>query len=79
MWPALMLAASRKERVMGRRHILMVSINTKKGFNQSGAPAGRRWAAKDEGDHVIEVRIRESHKGRPKVRVIRRWLVGLKT
>jgi len=44
MCPALMFAARRKERVIGRTVILVVSINTKNGFNQSGAPSGRKWA-----------------------------------
>ena len=45
MWPALILAAKRKERVKGRTKILTVSIITKNGFNQSGAPPGRSDAA----------------------------------
>lgn len=32
-WPAVMLAASRNERVMGRTIILVVSIRTRKGFS----------------------------------------------
>ena len=42
--PAVILADSRKERVNGRTIILVDSIRTKKGFNQSGAPPGRRFA-----------------------------------
>jgi len=42
IWPALMLAASRNERVKGRTIILVVSISTRNGFNQSGAPSGRK-------------------------------------
>lgn len=44
MWPALMFAASRKDKVKGRTRILIVSTRTKKGFSQSGAPGGRRLA-----------------------------------
>ena len=42
MCPALMLAASRNDRVRGRTRILDVSIRTRNGFSQSGAPSGRR-------------------------------------
>jgi hypothetical protein len=42
MWPALMFAASRKDSVSGRTKTLVVSIRTKNGFNQSGAPSGRK-------------------------------------
>jgi len=42
MWPALMFAASRNESVRGRTIILVVSIIIRKGFNQSGAPSGRK-------------------------------------
>jgi len=44
MWPALMFAASRKERVIGRTENLDVSTMTKNGFNQGGAPPGRSMA-----------------------------------
>lgn len=44
MCPALILAASRKERVSGRRRFLSVSIRTKKGFSHKGEPAGKRCA-----------------------------------
>lgn len=42
MWPALILAAKRNDRVRGRTVILVVSIITRNGFNQSGAPSGRK-------------------------------------
>lgn len=42
MWPALMFAASRNDKVSGRTVILVVSIRTRNGFNQSGAPSGRK-------------------------------------
>ena len=44
-----MLAASRKDSVIGRRRMLRVSIRTRNGFNQAGAPPGRRFAAANEG------------------------------
>lgn len=74
-----MLAARRNERVIGRRRILTVSINTKKGFNQSGAPDGRRPAAKEAGELIIDDRMRAIHIGSPNLRVKRRCLVDLNT
>lgn len=44
MWPAVMLAASRNDRVIGRTKILVVSMRTRNGFSHSGAPSGRKWA-----------------------------------
>lgn len=41
-WPAVMLAASRKARVIGRTENLMVSTKTRNGFSHAGAPLGRR-------------------------------------
>lgn len=49
MCPALMLAARRNDKVIGRRRTLTVSIRTKMGLNHLGAPAGSRWAKKDLG------------------------------
>jgi len=37
-----MLAASRNDSVAGRTIILVVSISTRNGFSQSGAPSGRK-------------------------------------
>jgi hypothetical protein len=42
MWPALMLAAKRKDRVSGRTRILVDSIRTRNGFSHVGAPSGNR-------------------------------------
>jgi len=67
--PALMLAANRNDRVAGRTIILVVSIRTRNGFNQSGAPSGRKWATDALGALVNEERIILSHRGSPRVRV----------
>jgi hypothetical protein len=40
--PALILAASRNDRVIGRTTIEDVSIKTRNGFNHVGAPSGNR-------------------------------------
>lgn len=63
--PAVKLAASRKERVMGRTAILTVSTMTKKGFNQEGAPPGRREAAAEEGEKTAPDTTILSQRGRP--------------
>lgn len=79
IWPALMLAASRKERVIKRTEILIVSVRTRKGFNQSGAPLGKKWATKDLGACTIALIINLNQRGNPKDKVSRRWLVDLNT
>ena len=76
--PALMLAASRKDKVIGRTEMLVVSIKTKKGLSQKGAPPGRIPAANLEGEFTKEDKIRASHKGRASVRVKNRCLEVLK-
>ena len=74
MWPALILAASRKDKVRGRTLILIVSIRTRKGFSQWGAPPGRSLATHLEVLKVIADMIRANHKGRPNLRVNKRCL-----
>lgn len=76
MWPALILAARRKDSVAGRTVMLTVSVSVRNGFNQSGAPSGSRAAIKEEMFFVAELMIIVSHKGRPNVRVKIRWLDG---
>lgn len=79
MWPALMLAASRIERVTGRTRILTVSTRTRKGLRSAGAPAGRRPAAVEEGFRIALEIIRDIHRGILRDKVIARWLVFLNT
>ncbi len=79
MWPAVILAASRKDRVMGRTIILRVSTRTKNGLSQSGAPPGSRPAVKDVGAYSAPDSSRESQIVRPRGIVIIRWLENLKT
>lgn len=74
-----MLAASRNDRVIGRSIILTVSIRTRNGFNQAGAPEGSRDAAKYEGEVAMEDIIKASHIGNPRLKVNNRCLVELKT
>lgn len=78
MCPALILAASRNDRVRGRTEILVVSIITRKGLSQSGAPSGRKWAINILGNLTRLDEIIDSQIGRPKDRVKMRWLDVLK-
>lgn len=75
IWPALIFAARRKERVTGRTEMLVDSINTRKGFSQVGAPEGRRWARSSMGANAAADIIRLSQRVRPNESVRRRWLV----
>jgi len=79
MCPALIFAASRKERVIGRTAILTVSIRIRAGLSHAGAPDGRRCAINIFGENREEERIKENQSGRPMENVIRRCLVGLNT
>jgi hypothetical protein len=72
-----MLAANRNDRVRGRTSTLVVSIITKNGFSQSGAPSGRKCAVDGFGACMNLEKIRLSHKGKPSVRVKIRWLERL--
>lgn len=65
MWPALIFAAKRNDKVKGRTIILVVSIKIKNGFNQSGAPSGKRWATVWERFLNAEDKIKDIHKGKP--------------
>ena len=79
MWPALMLAARRKDKVIGRTVILEDSIKTRNGLSQEGAPPGSSMARNFMGAERREERIRLSHKVRPNENVKIRWLDELKT
>jgi hypothetical protein len=74
MWPALIFAASRNDRVMGRTAILVDSISTRNGLSHSGAPSGSRWAAVAFTFHVVLDIINISHRGRPNDSVKIKWL-----
>jgi hypothetical protein len=70
MCPAVIFAASRKDSVIGRTIILVVSIITKNGFNHSGAPSGKKCATDFLGECINDEIIIDSHIGRPIDRVI---------
>jgi hypothetical protein len=65
MCPAVMFAASRKDRVIGRTRILTVSIRIKAGDNQFGVLIGRRRAKVDFGAFEIAEIININHSGSP--------------
>jgi len=69
MWPALMFAANRNDKVNGRTRILVVSIKIRNGFSQSGAPSGKRWATDALGDLINDDKINLIHIGRPNAMV----------
>jgi len=69
MCPALMFAANRNDNVIGRTIILVVSIRTRKGFNQSGALSGRKCAIEALGFLENLDMIIESQSGRPNLNV----------
>lgn len=73
-----MLAARRKDRVIGRAIFLVVSIRIRAGASQLGVLFGRRRAAVDLGALCKEEIVSISHKGRPNERANIRWLEGLK-
>lgn len=77
MWPALMLAASRNDNVIGRTIILDDSISTKNGFSQSGAPSGSRCAIVALIDLIALDIIKSIHIGKPILRVNNKCLVTL--
>jgi len=66
------LAARRKDRVIGRTQILVVSIKVRKGFSHLGAPPGSRLARESVGEARIPEIIKASHSGRPNERVNKR-------
>jgi hypothetical protein len=72
-----MLAASRKDRVAGRAAVLLDSINTRAGFNHSGAPPGSRLARNLVGLFRKEEMIKLNQPTKPKDMVNSRWLEAL--
>lgn len=75
--PALILAPNRKDKVRGRTEILTVSINTKKGFNQSGAPSGRSFPINCFFWCINLESMIDSHSGSPIDSVNSRWVETL--
>lgn len=74
MCPAVILAANRNDKVIGRTIILVVSIITKNGFNHSGAPSGKKCATDFLGEWANDEMIIDNHMGNPIDSVIIRCL-----
>lgn len=67
MWPVLMFAARRNDRVRGRAEMLLISIPNRNGFSQFGAPLGSRL---DKNLKIFRARdeiMMASQRGRAKV------------
>ena len=77
MWPAIMLAASRRAKVRGRIKLLTDSIMTRNGIKTAGHPPGARDATCRE-LWVREDNKKASQRGKANVAVLIRWLVVLK-
>lgn len=78
MWPALIFAARRKDRVIGRTEALEDSIRTRKGLSQDGAPPGRSIAINFIGEDRREDMIKLNQSVRPNENVMTRCLEVLK-
>lgn len=78
MWPAVIFAASRKHKVIGRIMILRVSIIIRGGESHSGAPLGKRLADDIVGFFLNPEVIRESQRGNPIDNVKIKWDERLK-
>jgi len=74
-----MFAANRNERVSGRTATLVVSTTTRNGFNQSGAPSGRRCAIEAVKFFVKVDKMKDNHSGKARDNVITKCLVKLNT
>jgi hypothetical protein len=70
MCPAVIFAANRNDKVIGRTRTLVVSIITRNGFSHSGAPSGKKWAVDFLGENLkLEINIL-IHIGKPMHSVI---------
>ena len=78
IWPAVMFAARRNLKVIGRTIILVVSIITRNGFNHVGALSGKRWPIIFLGECVNLLNINISHIGKLSDNVLIMWLEVLK-
>jgi len=74
MWPALIFAARRNDRVSGRTAILVVSIIIRNGFNHLGAPSGNKWAIDALGALEYDDKMNDIHIGRPNDKGKIKWL-----
>lgn len=76
--PAIIFAARRTDKVIGRMILLTSSIKTIKGINTGGVPEGTKWARNSVRLFVNLNIIKATQRGRAKERVIAIWLVAVK-
>lgn len=78
-WPAIILAASRTERVSGRITLLIISIRTINGIRTGGVPSGTRCASMEAGDFSVPISMCPTHRGIaiPMVKIM--WLEEVNT
>lgn len=76
--PAIIFAANRTDKVIGRIMFLISSIKTINGINAGGVPKGTKWAKAWIVSLIHENKIKESHKGSAKHKLTTRWLVAVK-
>lgn len=76
--PAIILAVSRTDRVIGRMMFLIISMITMKGSNGAGVPDGTMWANIIFGDFAHPKIIIDSHRVNASGRFSMMCLVGVK-
>lgn len=76
--PAIILAASRTDRVIGRMRFLIISITTINGIRTGGVPVGTKWARNSVRLLISLNKIKASHRGSAKDNVIAKCLVAVK-
>lgn len=76
--PAIMFAASRTERVIGRIRFLTVSIRTIKGISIRGVPAGIKWTRRLLALFFQAINIVVNQIGKDSAKVKDRWAEGVK-
>ena len=77
--PATIFAANRIESVPGRMTLLTLSINTIKGIKTGGVPEGTKWDINLLNWNVKDQIIMPSQRGRPRAKVILKWLDPVNT
>lgn len=77
-WPAIILAANRTDKVIGRIIFLTISINTINGIRGAGVPKGTRWAKNNRVLLKMLKIINPNQRGKAKDRVIAKCLVEVK-
>lgn len=77
-WPAIIFAANRTDKVIGRIMFLIISMITIKGISAAGVPIGTKWARKSVILLIILNIMNLNQKGKANERVIAKCLVDVK-